>query len=168
MLQIISYVVIAIAIALLIHAAVYDLRNFAIRNSLVGFLLLLYLLHIALMSRWSNVPYDIGLAAMTFAIMLVFYALGLLGAGDVKLLTVAFLWVGWHGAMEFALLLVATSIFLLIAALTGLVESRKVGSRHKVAFAPAIAGALACAFLLGLVQPWPWDALSYLSSGKTV
>ena len=40
-----------------------------------------------------------------FVIMLVFYKIGWLGGGDVKILTVAFLWTGLSGALPFAVLL---------------------------------------------------------------
>jgi prepilin peptidase CpaA len=44
-------------------------------------------------------------AALMFVVMLAFYSIGWLGGGDVKILTVAFLWTGSSGALPFAILL---------------------------------------------------------------
>jgi prepilin peptidase CpaA len=151
-----SYLVVVVATATLIHAAMFDLEHFTIRNSLVLFLILLYLLHAALTRRWSEVPFDLVLAAMIFVIGLVFYALGAFGGGDVKLLTVAFLWVGMRGALLLAGLLVIFSLLSVVAGQLGWIKTRKLGIRRQIAFAPAVAGALAGAFLLGAVQPWLW------------
>ena len=49
-----SYLVVVIATVTLIHAALFDLKHFTIRNSLVLFLVLLYLLHAALTWRWAR------------------------------------------------------------------------------------------------------------------
>jgi prepilin peptidase CpaA len=151
-----SYLVVVIATVTLIHAALFDLKHFTIRNSLVLFLVLLYLLHAALTWRWSEVPLDLALAVMIFVIGVVFYALGAFGGGDVKLLTVAFLWVGMRGALLLAILLVIFSLLSVVAGKLGWIKTRKVGPRQEIAFAPAVAGALAGAFLLGAVQPWLW------------
>jgi len=151
-----AYLIVVIATATLIYAGVTDLRYFTIRNSLVLFLILLYLLHAAITWRWMQAPADLVLVATIFLIGLVFYASGTLGGGDVKLLTVAFLWVGMRGALPLAALLAIFSLLLAIAGLAGWIKTRGVGSRRRIAFAPAIAGALAGAFLLGVVQPWPW------------
>jgi prepilin peptidase CpaA len=151
-----SYLIVAVAAATLIYAAAFDLKHFIIRNSLVLSLISLYLLHAAITWRWTEVPADLGLAAVIFAIGLAFYALGLLGGGDVKLLAVAFLWVGMRGALLLAGLLVLFSLVYVIAALFGWIKTRKTGGRRQIAFAPVVASALAGAFLLGAVQPWPW------------
>jgi prepilin peptidase CpaA len=151
-----AYLIVAVAIATLIYAAVTDLRSFTIKNLLVLFLILLYLLHAAITWRWTQVPADLILAAVIFLIGLVFYAFGTLGGGDVKLLTVAFLWVGMRGALPLAALLAIFSLLFAVAGLAGWIKTRNVGNRRRMAFAPAIAGALAGAFLLGEVQPWLW------------
>jgi prepilin peptidase CpaA len=151
-----AYLIVAIAAATLIYAGVADLRSFTIRNSLVLFLFLLYLVHAAITWRWAHVSADLILAAAVFAIGLGFYALGMLGGGDVKLLTVAFLWVGMRGALLLAALLAVFSLLLAIAGLAGWIKTLNAGGRRRIAFAPAIAGALAGAFLLGTVQPWLW------------
>ncbi len=161
-----SYVVVAFAAAALIYAALSDLKNFTIRNSLVLLLAFLYVVHAALTRRWAEVPRDLELAAVMFAITLVFYWLGLLGGGDVKLLTVAFLWVGGHGAMVFAILLGVISFIHVIAGVFGWLSVRQVGRRRQIAFAPSVAGALIGSFMLGSVQPWPWDVPRQLAGGN--
>jgi prepilin peptidase CpaA len=151
-----AYSIVAIAAVTLLYAGVTDLRFFTVRNSLVLFLLLLYLVHAAITWRWAQVPVDLILAAVVFAIGLGFYALGMLGGGDVKLLTVAFLWVGMRGALLLAALLAVFSLLLAIAGLAGWIKTLNAGGRRRFSFTPAPAGPLAGAFLLGTVQPWLW------------
>jgi Flp pilus assembly protein protease CpaA len=46
--------------------------------------------------------WNVAFAALMFYVMLYFYAQNLMGSGDVKILTVGFLWVGFLCAFPFA------------------------------------------------------------------
>jgi prepilin peptidase CpaA len=85
--------------------------------------------------------------------MLIFYRIGWLGGGDVKILTVAFLWTGSSGALVFAILLSFFSGVHTLAARLGWVESRVTASgRRGIPFAPSVAAALICTFMLRTLQ----------------
>jgi len=150
-----SNAVLAITATLLFYAAVSDLKHYQIRNELVAVLGGLFLLYALLSGRWPGIPWNVGLALLMFAVMLYFYSQNLVGGGDVKLLTVAFLWVGIDCALPFAIML---SLFAMIHALAGKlgwVEVQRVGEdkRSRIAFAPSVAGALIGIFMLGCLAP---------------
>ncbi len=77
----------------------------------------------------------------------------MMGGGDVKLLTVAFLWVGPSCALPFALFLLLFVSIHTVAAKLKLVESQVAGERTQVAFAPSIAAALIGVFMVGCLKP---------------
>jgi prepilin peptidase CpaA len=86
--------VLVVAAAILFYAASTDLKHYQIRNELVAVLAALFVLHAFLSGRWPGMAWNVGLAVIMFAVMISFYAQNLMGGGDVKLLTVAFLWAG--------------------------------------------------------------------------
>ncbi len=96
----------------------YDATRFIIPNWLVGGLLLIY--PIAFFMPHAPIDWKMDLAAMllTFAIGYFVFALRLMGGGDVKLIIVLALWVGWSKlamfGFNFALLGGALSILLII------------------------------------------------------
>jgi prepilin peptidase CpaA len=99
--------------------------------------------------------WNVGFALLIFAVMLYFYSQGLLGGGDVKLLTVAFLWAGVDCALPFALLLSLFATVHTIAGKLGWVEVQHLGQdkRSRIAFAPSVAAALIGIFMLGCRAP---------------
>ena len=97
--------VLILTAAVLFYVALTDLKHFTIRNELILVLTVLFFLHAFLSGRWTTLPWNLGFAAVLFLIMLFFYSMKMMGGGDVKLLTVAFLWVGPFCAMPFALFL---------------------------------------------------------------
>jgi len=76
-----------------------------------------------------------------------------MGGGDLKLLTLAILWVGPFCAMPFALFLILFAAIHGLAVKFKLVEGQPVDGQTSVAFAPSIAAALIGAFLVGCLQP---------------
>jgi prepilin peptidase CpaA len=150
-----SNAVLAITAALLSYAAVTDLKHYQIRNELIAVLGGLFLLHALLSGRWPGIPWNVGLALLMLAFMLYFYSQNLMGGGDVKLLTVAFLWVGIDCALPFAILLSLFAMIHAIAGKLGWVEVRRVGEdkRSRIAFAPSVAAALIGIFMLGCLAP---------------
>jgi len=96
----------------------YDASKFIIPNWLVGSLLLVY--PVALFAANFAVDWKMDLLGMliTFAIGYVVFALRMMGGGDVKLIIVLALWVGWEKlamfGFNFAVLGGVLSIFILI------------------------------------------------------
>jgi prepilin peptidase CpaA len=157
----------AIAIILLIamFAVIYfDATRFIIPNWLVGGLLLLYPLAVFLapnsgQPNFMPIDWQMALLAMlcAFAVGYVVFALNLMGGGDVKLIIVLSLWVGWEklvmfgfyfaflgGIMSIALLLIRP----IIPHLTSKKPPRVLRNKEPVPYGLAIAGA----FLLMLMN----------------
>ena len=139
-------VVVLTACGLSLYAAWADFRKFTIRNGLVLALAGLFLVHALLVGQWSELKWDLAFAGLMFALLLVLYAMGGMGGGDVKLLAVAFLWTGIAAAMPFAVTLAVLTVLHGVAAKLGWVGAAP-GSdgRLRIPYAPSIAGALVVA-----------------------
>ena len=86
-----------------------------------------------------------------FLFLLLFYARGWIGGGDVKMLSVAFLWTGVHDAFVFSVLLsICAGLHVLVVRRGRSTSGRvvKPDGRMRIPFAPSIAGALIGAVLL--------------------
>jgi prepilin peptidase CpaA len=103
-------VVLVITALVLLYVAFVDLQSFQIRNELILALIGLWLVDIAITSRWSSAYWNIGFAALMLIVMAYFYHRQWMGGGDVKLAAVAFLWTGIDCALVFALLLLGFTI----------------------------------------------------------
>ena len=103
--------------------------------------------------RLLALPANIGFAAAAFALMLFCYSRGLMGGGDLKLLTVAFLWTGMHCVLPFLIVLVIFASLHTLAAKLDWVDAQRVNGRIKVAFAPSVAAGLIGVFLSGCLAP---------------
>ena len=147
--------VLILTAAILFYIALTDLREFKIRNDLIIVLLGLFLVHAVLSGRWVTLYWNIGFAFFFFLILLYNYSRNLVGGGDVKLLTVAFLWVGVTYALPFTLLLLTFAIVHAIAAWLGWANVQQTGKGRLVPFAPSIAGALICTFVFSFVLDDP-------------
>jgi prepilin peptidase CpaA len=148
-----GYVVLVITSGLLFKAALTDLREYKIRNELVLSLAGLFILHATLVGSWTDLRWDLAFASLMFVFLLLFYGRGWLGGGDVKMLTVAFLWTGLPGAMPFAVLLAIFSLVHGLSARRGWVKSQRTESGGtRIPFAPSIAGALICILVLRALQ----------------
>jgi prepilin peptidase CpaA len=147
--------VLVITAGILFYAALTDLKRYQIRNELIAVLAGLFLLHAFLSGRWPGIPWNVGLALLILVVMLYFYSQNLMGGGDVKLLTVAFLWAGIDCALPFAILLALSATVHTIAGKLGWVEVKRVGEdkRSRIAFAPSVAAALIGIFMLGCLAP---------------
>src|SRR5262245_43085550 len=100
-----SHVVLVITAAVLFYVALTDFKQFKIRNELILVLVGLFVVHALLSGRWVSAHWNLAFAALMFCIMLYFYAQNLMGGGDVKILTVGFLWVGFIFVFLFVVLL---------------------------------------------------------------
>jgi prepilin peptidase CpaA len=148
-----TYILLIITSALLLWAAWIDLREYKISNQIILGLAGLFTLYAALTAHWIDLRWDLAFAGLMFAIMLVFYGLGALGGGDVKILAIAFLWTGASGALPFAIFLAIFSSAHALAAKLGWVKSQITSSgRRRIPFAPSVAGALICTFVLRPLQ----------------
>jgi prepilin peptidase CpaA len=149
--------VLVIAAAILFYAALTDLKHYHIGNELIAVLGGLFILHAFLSGRWPGIAWNAALALFIFAVMLYFYSQNLMGGGDVKLLTVAFLWAGIDCALPFAVLLSLFAALHVIAGKLGWASLQQVGKdgRSRIAFAPSVAAALIGIFMLGCLAPVP-------------
>lgn len=146
----------------LFYVAVTDLRQFTIRNELVAVLTGLYVLWAFLSGRWVAMHWHVALAAGMFVIFFVAYAHGVLGGGDVKLLTIAFLWTGIECALLFAVVMLIFAIIQLGFVRLNWIRHKKVGDRKKIPFGPAIAGALIVTIMSGCLEGHIWFGTSWL------
>ncbi len=145
--------VLVVTAALLFRAAWTDLREYKIRNELVLALAALFVLYAVLTGHWAQLKWDLAFAALMFVVLLALYNTGWAGGGDLKLLAVAFLWTGLSGALPFAVLLALFSSAHGLAAKFGWVKSQVTDSgRRRIAFAPSVAAALICTFMLRSMQ----------------
>jgi prepilin peptidase CpaA len=142
------YIEIAV-VAVLFYVGYTDFRTFKIRNNVLLLLLVLYVL-LALVDRsLFEVMWNVILAVVMFVVLLWFYTQRAIGGGDVKLLTVACLWVGIHCALLFSILLILFIGLHVGAAWMGWAETKPMGGRFAIPYAPAVAGALIGVIMLG-------------------
>jgi len=143
--------------AVLFYVAHIDLRHYKIGNELIGALAVLFVIHALVSGRWVSVHWNIVFASMMFVVMLIAYSRGLMGGGDVKLLTVAFLWVGIGCALPFAVLLLVFAGLHVLATRLGWADTRRSDDdeRKRIPFAPSIAAALIGVLMLGCLAPAP-------------
>jgi prepilin peptidase CpaA len=148
-----SGAVLLIAAGILLYMAVKDLRDYAISNVFILILGGLFILHAFLSGRWVNLHQNIAFAVLMLVFLMVCYSRGWVGGGDVKLLAVAFLWVGIRCALPFSLFLLFFATLHTMAAKLRLVEGRLVNARLKIPFAPSVSAALISSFVSGCLAP---------------
>jgi prepilin peptidase CpaA len=137
---------------MLFYIAFTDLKHYKIRNEFVLVLSGLFLLYVIILGSWTTLALNAGFATLLFLLLLLFYSMRLMGGGDVKLLTVAFLWVGPFCAVPFSIFMLFFSGLHLLAARLKLVETRVEGEHKAIAFAPSIAAALISVFIVGCLN----------------
>src|SRR5262245_42108598 len=148
-----SHVVLVVTAGLLLYVAANDLREFKVRNELIIILAGLFFIHAGLSGRWVTLHWNVGFAAVMFACMLWAYAQNLMGGGDLKLMTVAFLWSGIHCALPFLVILTVCALLHTLAAKLGWVRAQHVNGRIRVPFAPSVAAGLIGIFMAGCLAP---------------
>jgi prepilin peptidase CpaA len=150
---VLSHVVLAITGGLLLYVALADLIQYKIRNDAVLVLAGLFVLHAVVAGRWPAMHWNALFALLMFLIMLLFYTRNMIGGGDLKLLTVCFLWTGIECALPFSILLVVFGGSHALIAHLGWVSSQAAKGRQRIAFAPTAAAALLVIFMAGCLQP---------------
>jgi prepilin peptidase CpaA len=150
-----SELVLIVTAAVLFYVARNDLRHYQIRNGLIVVLAALFFVHALVSGRWMSAHWNIFFAVLMFIVMFFLYWCHLMGGGDVKLLGVAFLWVGIGCALPFALLLLLFACVHTISAKLGWAETQRLDNdeRKRIPFAPSIAAALIGVFMLGCLAP---------------
>ncbi len=149
----VSYIIVVITAGVLVYAALIDLRDFRIRNELIVVLVVLYGLHSFASGRWAHDQWNLLFTLLMLAFLIVFYARRWIGGGDVKILTVGFLWVGLSCAFPFSLLLTAFAFVHVTFAKLGWAPTKGHGREMKIPFAPSVAAALISIFMSGCLQP---------------
>jgi prepilin peptidase CpaA len=162
-----AHIVLIVTAATLFYVARTDLKEFKIRNELVLCLAGLYVLFAVLSGRWVGIPWNIGFAVFMLTIMLYYYSRGMMGGGDVKLLAVAFLWVGIECALVFAIFLTISIIIHLIVVKFGWAQVQERRGRKRIPFAPSIAAALIISFMSGCLEPGPWRFAFWPGTAQT-
>jgi len=148
-----SQAVLILTAGVLFYVALIDLKHYKIRNEFILVLTALFFVHAFLSGRWVTIQWNFGFALLLFVIMLYFYLKKMMGGGDLKLLTVALLWVGPFCALPFALFVLLFVCVHLVAVKLKLVETQVLNGKKWIAFAPAIAAALISVFMAGCLQP---------------
>src|SRR5437016_730956 len=147
-----AQVVLIITAAALCYAALTDLREYKIRNELIYLLVGLFFVHCVLTGRWSGIYWNVALALIVFLSTLWFYSRRMIGGGDVKIVTVAFLWVGIDYALALALLTLAFSALHAVLAKIGWMRAEYAAGHLRIPFAPSVAAALIGCFVLELYR----------------
>ncbi len=148
-----SYMVLVITAGVLLYAALIDLREFRIRNELIVVLVVLYALYSFASGRGAHDQWNLLFSLLILVFLLVFYARRWIGGGDVKILTVGFLWVGLSCALPFSLLLTVFAFVHVTLARLGWAPTKGHGREMKIPFAPSVAAALISIFMSGCLQP---------------
>ncbi|SCB60684.1 prepilin peptidase CpaA [Rhizobium aethiopicum] len=115
----------SLLVLLFIYAAWTDFRTWKIPNTLVLALVTLYALRAAAVMLGSEdvgaalfassgIGGDIGAGLLMFMLGVGLWALRLFGAGDAKLFLPIGLFIGWHGMLPFAVLLLVLGIVTLL------------------------------------------------------
>jgi prepilin peptidase CpaA len=112
-------------------------------------LLLLYVLFAVAARPPSEILSNVIFAAIIFAVLVLFYTKGVIGGGDVKLVTIVCLWVGVHCALLFSILLLLFIGLQLLAALLGWANTKPMAGRFAIPYAPSVAGAFIATVIFG-------------------
>jgi prepilin peptidase CpaA len=138
-------------VATLVFTIVDDWRNYTIRNEAILVLLALFAARVIALGDYAQLGGQLMLAAVMMVTLLFVYARGWMGGGDVKLLAVAFLWIGVAQLSTFTLLMCALVIVYYVAAKLKLAPSRG-QARVYIPFAPCISGAWLLTLALTLAK----------------
>jgi prepilin peptidase CpaA len=164
---VLAHTVLMITAAVLSYAAWTDLRHYKIPNELIIILTGLFIIHAFLSGRWVEMYWNFATAFIAFLVLLVFYMREGMGGGDIKLLSVGFLWVGYTCILPFALFLFVFAVIHTIIAKLGWVKTPD-ANRKRIPFAPTIAAALIGTFMLGCLDQPRASSVVMQRSGNSV
>ena len=121
----ISYLILGLLIALLLAAAIWDLKSRTIPNSLnaaIALLVLPYWWSLAL-PLWPDAAIHAGVAALVFLLFAAVFAIGAMGGGDVKMVAALALWLSPQQVL----------MMLVVMSLAGGVLTLVVATAHRLA-----------------------------------
>jgi prepilin peptidase CpaA len=145
--------ILALTAVTLFWVALTDLREFKVRNELIAILAGLYLAHALCSGAWVSMQWNFAFALLMLAAGTYAYSLQPIGAGDLKLLAVSFVWTGpWFAAPFVFLLLIFTCAYY-IAARLGYAGAKETAPGLRIPLATSLAGALIGSLALGFVAP---------------
>jgi prepilin peptidase CpaA len=107
--------IILVAIALLVVAAYSDIKTFRIPNVLVAAIAALAIVRLILIGNPVTGIFSVGVAVFVFLIGSLLFSRGLVGGGDVKLLTATILLIRYRDMFEFFVLMSVVGALLSIA-----------------------------------------------------
>jgi prepilin peptidase CpaA len=145
----------AATVAVLVYVGFTDFLTFKIRNDVVLLLVVLYVMFAIVDRSRIEIVMDVILAVIMFGVLVYFYAQGGIGGGDVKLLTVAALWVGTDCAVPFSVLFLLfvglhlLAVWMRWAKTTSMKTTSSMNYRLAIPCAPAVAAALIGIIVLG-------------------
>jgi prepilin peptidase CpaA len=129
--------------AVLIYIAFSDMSSFRINNRSVIILLMLYLINITISTHpWHTTGYIV-FCVVSLVVIIIIYAIGVIGGGDAKLIWVVLLWTGPDTISIFLSILgFASLIYYILHRFIGILPARP-GPRGKtfIPFGPCIAAA---------------------------
>lgn len=115
---VLSDVILVIFAALLIFAAIQDVREYRIPNEVIIALIAIYPVFYLTSSAEISLLWSVSISAVFFLIGLGLFSAGLMGGGDVKLIAVTGLWVGADMLIPFLFVMsmvgAAMSVFMLL------------------------------------------------------
>jgi prepilin peptidase CpaA len=150
---VVSVWILVLTAVTLFWVASTDLREFKVRNELVVVLACLYVVYALFSGTWVSMQWNFAFALLMLVGGVYAYSLQQIGGGDLKLLTVAFLWTGPWLAAPFVILLLIFVLIYYLAARLGFAAARPTSAGLRIPLAPSLAGALIGVFALGLVAP---------------
>lgn len=109
---ILSDIVLFAAMAMLLFIALRDFQTLRILNKHVLVMIGLYTVY-AVLTGFADWRGDLTAGGILFGMSFVFWLLGMIGAGDVKLYLPLGFFLGMQGLMPYAILLLITSVLLL-------------------------------------------------------
>ncbi|QPQ55898.1 prepilin peptidase [Allosphingosinicella flava] len=136
----ISYLLLGLLIAMLIAAAIWDLRSRTIPNGLnaaIALAAIPYWLSLGL-SFWPAMAVQAGIALLVFILFAIVFALGAMGGGDVKMVAAVSLWLAPGATLTMLLVMSLAGGVLTLVMVAGhhLTKSRK---RLEIPYGVAIA-----------------------------
>jgi Flp pilus assembly protein protease CpaA len=125
----------------LIYVIGDDLRRYRIRNDVIVLLLVLFGLLCLLKFDWDFVKAHLAFGAIAFVGLFAFWALGLTGGGDAKLLAVALLWLGHSQALAFSVVMLVFTLLYYIGVKAKIAPHSSVNGKTVIPYGPSIASA---------------------------
>ena len=134
-------IILSAIVCVLVLVIIDDIRNYQIKNSAVITLFCIIIFQFLIQADFYQFIAHVVFSAAAFGVLTFAFRRRLLGGGDTKLLTIAFLGVGPERALVYAIFLLMFSVIYWGGAKLDIVPSQRIGTQLKIPFGPSIAGA---------------------------